>query len=417
VNRRRWLMYAASMAPIAGGSWALWRYGAADGLRNDCRASVASWAARHPVVDAAWDGIDSARVWDAHVHLVGMGDSDSGVYVNPEMTKPANPRLYAQFLFYLNAGCVHAAPGRVDETYVARLRNLLDGMRLGAKSMLFAFDMTVNELGEELRSETMFHVPNEYAARVTRQFPSVFEWVASVHPYRHDAIDRLRWAALHGARAVKWLPNAMLIDPSAARCDAFYATLVELGLPLITHAGAESAVHSPQGHAYGNPLRLRRALEAGVRVVIAHGASHGDYEDLDVGPNGPLVPSFDLFARLMDEPRYRQHVYGDLSAIFLRNRAANVIPTLLEREDWHPRLLYGSDYPLPGILPLVTLDSFVARGLLDVAVVPVLREIREHNPLLFAFVLMRQLRSRGQRFARSVFHTRDFFGRARGPSV
>ena len=28
-------------------------------------------------------GIDATRVWDSHSHLVGTGDSDSGIYVNP----------------------------------------------------------------------------------------------------------------------------------------------------------------------------------------------------------------------------------------------------------------------------------------------------------------------------------------------
>lgn len=402
-------MVASSALPLAGGLWGLWKFWPEQGLRNDCRAAVPAWVARHPVLEAAWAGIDPARVWDCHVHLVGMGDSGSGVVVSPEMTKPANPRLYAQFLFYLNAGCVHDAPGRVDETYVARLRNLIDGMRPGTKAMLYAFDAVFDESGAELRDQTMLQVPDAYAAKVAHAHPHAFEWVASVHPYRADAIGRLRWAAANGARAVKWLPNSMLMDPASPRCDEFYAALVELRLPLITHAGAESAVHSPAGEALGNPLRLRRPLDAGVRVVIAHGASIGEYEDLDVGANGPVVLSFDLFARLMDDPRYAGRLYGDLSAITLRNRAAHVIPTLLERTDWHPRLLHGSDYPLPGILPLVTVDAFVAQGLLAHDVAPVLKEIREHNPLLFDFVLKRHLRWNGKRFAADIFHTRDFF--------
>jgi mannonate dehydratase len=39
----------------------------------------------------------------------------------------------------------------------------------------------------------------------------------------------------------------------------------------------------------------------------------------------------------------------------------------------------------------------------------VLREIREHNVLLFDFVLKRTLASHGAGFARSVFETRPFF--------
>ncbi len=37
---------------------------------------------------------------------------------------------------------------------------------------------------------------------------------------------------------------------------------------------------------FGNPLLLRRALDAGVRVVVAHCGSMGEDRDLDRGENG-----------------------------------------------------------------------------------------------------------------------------------
>ena len=40
---------------------------------------------------------------------------------------------------------------------------------------------------------------------------------------------------------------------------------------------------------------------------------------------------------------------------------------------------------------------------------PVLAAIREHNPLLFDFVLKRHLRAGGKRFPANVFETRPFF--------
>ena len=358
---------------------------------------------------AAWEGIDPAGVWDSHTHLVGVGDSGSGVYVNPAMTRPANPLLYARFLFYLNAGCVHDAPGKVDETYVARLLNLIAGMRAGFKTMLFAFDATVDAHGAPRLEQTMFHVPNEYAAAVARRHPMQFEWVASIHPYRADAVDRLAAAAQAGALAVKWLPNAMLIDPAAPRCDPFYDALVRFNLPLITHAGYEAAVHSPEGQSLGNPLRLRRPLDRGVRVVVAHCASLGEDVDLDRGPNGPRGSSFSLFARLMGEERYQGRLFGDISAMILRNRVGEPLAQVLERTEWHARLLNGSDYPLPAILPVISVEALIRDGFLAAELGPLLRDLREHNPLLFDFVLKRNLSSKGRRFDPRVFATRSFF--------
>jgi mannonate dehydratase len=89
----------------------------------------------------------------------------------------------------------------------------------------------------------------------------------------------------------------------------------------------------------------------------------------------------------------------------------SVIPTLLERRDWHKRLLNGSDYPLPGVLPLINVQALVDKKLLDPAAQEPLRRIREINVLLFDFVLKRCLALNGQGFAPSVFETATFFKR------
>ena len=220
----------------------------------------------------------------------------------------------------------------------------------------------------------------------------------------------LEQARRDGARAVKWLPAAMGIDPASARCDAFYAALKKLDMPLITHGGMERAVKVGK-QELGNPLRLRRALEHGVRVVIAHCASLGEDRDLDRGANGPLLPSFSLFARLMDDPRFEGRLFGDLSAMTQLNRAGAALATVIERSDWHGRLLNGSDYPLPGIMPLYSVNYMVERQYIEPALAPLLTAIRQHNPLLFDFVLKRNLSLNGKRLAPAVFETRPFFTR------
>jgi predicted TIM-barrel fold metal-dependent hydrolase len=250
-------------------------------------------------------------------------------------------------------------------------------------------------------------VPDEYARDVARAHPQYFEWAASIHPYRADAVDALEKAKADGARAVKWLPAAMGIDPASPRCQKFFDRLQTLDLPLITHAGLERAVYGHDVQDAGNPLRLRRALDAGVRVVVAHCASMGEDQDLDRG--GAMTDSFGLFARLMGERRYEKNLFGDISAMTQTNRAGPALVRVLEEPAWHPRLLNGSDYPLPGVMPIYSTDYLVSLGLLDARAAPVLREIRSHNPLLFDFVLKRSLRSRGKGFSSVVFQTRRFF--------
>jgi mannonate dehydratase len=201
----------------------------------------------------------------------------------------------------------------------------------------------------------------------------------------------------------------MGMDPASPLCERFYRAAARLGLPLICHAGLERAVMGMDTQDYGNPLKLRRALDAGVRVVVAHCASMGQDRDLDRGAGGPPVDSFELFARLMDEARYAGRVFGDISAMTQVNRAGGSLARVLEREAWHARLLNGSDYPLPGLMPIFSVDYIVSLDLLEAAAAPVLTEIRKHNPLLFDFVLKRSLRFQGKAFAASVFETRRFF--------
>ena len=348
-------------------------------------------------------------MWDSHCHLAGNGDSGSGIRLNPAMESLRDPLQYAQRLFFMNAGCVHDAPGQVDRSYVERVRNLLDDMRPGVKLLLLALDASFTESGEVSWEQTSLYVPNRYAAQVAQRHAQYFEWAASVHPYRRDGVERLEAAAGQGARAVKWLPAAMGIDPASKLCDSFYAALARLDLPLITHAGLERALRGTDAQELGNPLRLRRALDHGVRVVVAHCASLGRDRDTDRGANGPAIDNFVLFARLMDEPRYAGRLYGDISAMTQTARAGPALKRVIEREDWHARLLNGSDYPLPGVFPLYSVDYLVELGYIEKSGAPLFKGLHEHNPLLFDFVLKRSLRVGSKRLAAGIFETRAFF--------
>lgn len=400
-TRRRLLGFIAGGTALAAAGASL----AKPVVVNPCRAAIPLQLLDSPWLQQAWAGIDPAGLWDCHVHLAGLGDGGSGIEIGPQLSSPLQPVHYAQRLFYMNAGCAHDAPGAVDAAYVARLLNLCDAMPAGFKVMLFAFERFHDAAGHAHPEHSAFYVPNAWAANLAREFPARFEWVASLHPYHVAAVDELKQAISDGARAVKWLPAAQGMDPASPKCDAFYRVLAESGTPLIVHCGEEKAVKGSDTQAYGNPLRLRRALDLGVRVVVAHCATMGT----DLDDDGRVRSSFDLFLKAMAEPRAVDRLYGDISAIALRNRRPAVIRSLLEREDLHPRLLHGSDYPLPGVLPLISPATLARAGLLPKAAVADLDALREHNPLLFDFVLKRLLSWQGHSFSPAVFDTRRIF--------
>lgn len=105
--------------------------------------------------------------------------------------------------------------------------------------------------------------------------------------------------------------------------------------------------------------RLRRALDAGVKVVVAHCASLG----VDADDDGKTRSSFELFLKLMADRRAQAGLYGDISAITqtLREPAATPAPRS-ERRELHPRSPDGLHYPLPGVLPLTSLPALVKAG-------------------------------------------------------
>lgn len=399
MNRRKFLLTAGAL----GLSGCAYKYWPDAGFSNPCLTGLPEHLQQHPLMQQIWAGIDTSQVWDSHVHLVGTGDSDSGIWFNPNMDSWLHPILKIQKNFYMNGACADAE--NIDTSTIAYMVRLAEEMPTGYKSMLFAFDWFHGENGKPIKNNSIFYIPNDYAAKVASQHPKHFEWVASIHPYRADAVDALEQVKEQGARAIKWLPPGMGIDPASPKCDLFYKKAAELNMPIITHTGRESAVQGGD-QSHGNPLRVRRALDNGVRMILAHCASDGHDEDFDNG--NKRVKSIELFTRLMDTPDYQSLVFGEISAMTLINHAWAIKP-VLARTDWHDRLLNGSDYPLPGIFPLINTNQLSSLGLLESEHLPFLQEVKKYNPFMFDFAVKRLIKFNGISFSKSVFETRRFF--------
>ncbi len=405
MKRRHFLSVGAvSLLGMAG-----YRVWPDEGVFNPCRTEALPDALKqHDWVQQAWEGIDATQVWDCHCHLIGVGDNDSGIWLNPKMQSIYHPLQYVQFQFYLNAACVRRN-NNIDAAYVRRVAALLDDFPVGYKAMLLAFDYHYDEQGGRQTELSTFYTPNDYAEKIARQNTRQFEWIASIHPLRTDAIEALDKAVEQGARAIKWLPQAMRIDPSSPACDAFYDALIKHQIPLLSHAGSEHAVDAADLQALGNPLLLRRPLERGVKVIVAHCASLGSSLDLDAGKSATAVANITLFSRMMNEVPYQNTLFGDISALTQINRSRETMETILKNPQWHDRLLYASDYPLPGVMPLFSLDAMVAYNLLLPGQAKLLSQIRQYNSILFDFLLKRMISTGGQKLATSVFHTQRHF--------
>ena len=106
---------------------------------NDCLAELPQDLREHPLVTAAWNGLDASKVWDTHCHVFGNGDSGSGLWFNPQMEQIWRPLGYLQREFYINASCTDDSPGRADRSFVERLLAQCRGMAPGFHVLLFGF--------------------------------------------------------------------------------------------------------------------------------------------------------------------------------------------------------------------------------------------------------------------------------------
>jgi len=397
------------MGGLAGLAGLYSRYWPEDGLYNACTAeSLPESLSENFLIQKAIDGLDFTQVWDNHVHVVGIGDQSKDLWVNPDLMSWGHPLKHIQLRFYLDASCT-GDQSAVDQGYVDRMNNVMRDLPAGMKAMLLAFDYYHNEQGVKDLEKSFFYTSNKYAAEIYESNRERFEWVASIHPYRENSIELLKEAKDRGARAIKWLPEAMGIDPASSKCTPFYQAMQKYNVPLLSHAGHETAVGTSGHPDSGNPLLLRHALDQGVKVIVAHCASLGSAKDLDKGSKGSEKSCFDLFVRMMNEANYNDLLCGDISALLQMNRLDEPVKQLLLKEEWHSRLINGSDYPLPGILPIIPLKMIKRMGLLSSEQSLVLREVRKYNPMWFDFLLKRMIRWQGKGFSNSVFETRGHF--------
>jgi len=357
------------------------------------------------LIKRAFDHIDSSRLIDHHVHIAGLGAGGTNTFVNPKMLTWRHPFHRLKLKVYMSSAGV-VDEDKADPQAVARRTSLVASIKDHGKHRLLGFDKNYRKDGSVNLEKTEFYVPNEYVFELAERHPELFVPNISVNPYRSDALAELEKWARRGARIVKWLPNAMGIDPSDPGCDPFYEKMKELDLILLSHGGEEKAVEAEEDQKLGNPLLLRRALDHGVKVIVAHCAGLGTNEDLD-SKDRKVVDNFDLFLRLMDEKRYEGLVFGEISAMTQFNRSGKPLRTMLARDDLHERLVNGSDYPLPAVNLLIRTRPLVKQGYINADEADSLREIYDYNPLLFDFVLKRTLKLPGtsKGFPASIFMT------------
>lgn len=331
---------------------------------------------------AAADGIEPERFVDVHVHMIGDE-------VDPRAHTLRHPIRHGRMRVLLAAAGV-APDADWEAAYMERLLALIEASPLPGRHLLYALDRAYDREGNVDPARTSLYVANARVMAWAERHPDRLLPVISIHPHRADAAARLEYWAERGARFVKWLPNSQGMDPADPAFDDFYLAMARLGMTLLSHTGAERALPAAV-QEYGNPLRLRRALDHGVRVIALHAAGDGTHLDLDA-PGERSLGGWELLLRLLETPAYDGLLYADTSALTFRTHTPEPLMTLLARPELQRRFVHGSDYPLSGIRAAVSLRGLARAGFIERGQIAALVEIRDWNPLAFDWVLKRTLR-------------------------
>ncbi|MBM3830878.1 MAG: metal-dependent hydrolase [Verrucomicrobia bacterium] len=271
--------------------------------------------------------LPEAKLLDMHVHTAGIGAGDSGCFISKQMESSWKLSIYLK-----SFGTTRQELQQKGDAHVIQLiSQQLSGSKHVGQAILLAMDGVVDEKGELDKSRTEIYVPNAFIARETAKTTNLL-FGASINPLRKDALAQLDWAATKGARLVKWIPSIMQFDPADERLTPFYKQLVELKLPLLTHAGQERSFTSARDELC-DPQRLHLPLKLGVTVIVAHIASTGSNEgqrDTD---------------RLASMMATYTNLFSEISSLTQVNKLG-YLREALTRPEWQGRLLFGSDFPL-----------------------------------------------------------------------
>jgi mannonate dehydratase len=187
------------------------------------------------------------------------------------------------------------------------------------------------------------YTSNSLVRAACRVRPDRYLFGASVHPYRENAVACVEEVFSAGAALIKWLPLNQNIDITDPRTIAVLRCCARLGLPILVHYNAEFTLTTQHPEFIAvEPLllvlrRLRHEGEMPI-TIVAHVAT-------PVHPLGDEEPLRMLTDALLGEFA-EAPLYADISALATWGKI-RYLRQIARQQDLHPKLLFGTDFPVP----------------------------------------------------------------------
>ena len=268
-------------------------------------------------------------------------------------------RLYDKFTVRFFARSLGVDPKALladpYEAYVASMANSVRESIYVEKTCLFGVDSRIDEQGHEIHRDKTVCAMTEDALAVAERYPDQFIPFMSINPRRRDALDRIEEYAERGCRGAKFLQNYWAVDLNDKRFVPYYERLVDFGLPLIVHVGSEYTIES-DGRYEGIDM-VELPLACGVNVIAAHmGLGRVNHKLMPWRNLSRNPDHFDRdYFQLLEKLAQHENLYADISAILAPLRA-RALRHLSAEESVHPKILFGTDFPVPFTIRLNSYD-------------------------------------------------------------
>ncbi|WP_276301300.1 amidohydrolase family protein [Halorussus lipolyticus] len=176
-------------------------------------------------------------------------------------------------------------------------------------------------------------VPNDYVAEVRDEYDDFFVGFASVDPLKDDCVEEAERAVKDlGLSGFKFQQIAQGFDPSDPEHEELFATIEDLGVPVVFHGGNSTlGAGAPGGRGlkikYGNPMLIDdvAAEHPDLQILIAHPAFPWEKEQLAIC-------------------QQKGNVYMDLSGWmprYIDDQVLHYAKSLLK-----DKVMFGTDYPM-----------------------------------------------------------------------
>lgn len=240
--------------------------------------------------------------------------------------------------------------------HAAAERHLLESSGPVERFVLLAFDWYHDDAGQrpplprrEGVAGSDIYTSNTLIRALCRSHPERFLFGASIHPYRENAVACVDEVFAAGASLLKWLPLHQNIDARDPRSRAVLKRCGELGLPVLAHYGEEFTLATQQRdfvhvRQFLDVLRDLRREARMPPAIVAHVSTPvmpwGDHSSTRM-----LIDA--LCGEFADAP-----LYADISALTTLGKIP-YLTSLARRQELHHKLLFGSDWPVPPLGPVL----------------------------------------------------------------